>query len=1226
MADCSQNTDPLKLVREGTCQDARSPQALDPSFVPVNERDVAHGIAFARDYAALLKYFIENDTASGTWAPFFTNDVSVLLAGAAIEDVDAYIRSTQAWFDYLNNRENRTKLAELRRQFGYLFAVIASLARQLDSLKQGLPADIALKGALQNLIQAQLAPALKRLIAYYQAGIVAAPVLIDPAAPDVRILRDPAISFDLILNPGTSPALSTDWSEGQDWAAYVSAIQPDASVFGPGTVFEQVNHATTHNLFRSVFDQFLKVFARVTAAAEVELQTSLNKRDTHEPHYALFLTFLKLLEYARTAGNGLTQRHLDFYFRRILGLKEKGAEPGHVHLLAELAKQVPSRQFPAGELFKAGKDSLGKDAYFANRGDFIANQAKVTAVHTLYRHADEKVNGSDAHDGRFFASPVSISDDGLGAPLTSPDGSWHPFFNKVYTDGVLTDVRMPRAEIGFAIASHYLLMAEGSRNFMLRIRVSEPGPDKDPRYLSGLIRCFLTTEKGWFENNAEVFAQFENTLYLIVSLSGADPPIVPYSPKVHGYSFQTDQPMLLVTLKQDDAVPYAYDEVKDLTIEEIKFGVVVEGMKTLAVSNDFGPIDAAKPFQPFGASPTTGSSLVLGSKEIFQKNLAWMSVHWNWMTQPATYPTSTTASTNATELPKVAIDVLSGGAWALTADTPKSLESSSFSITNDLDHTAQDAPDFTADEVYSTKSRSGFVRLRLTGGFGQDVYQQVLAEFLKAVKDKPPPGVPPVGPMAAELAVAYSTENLVLTLKASSPETAQEDFESRPAKFFHVTPFGTAEQHEFLSGKGVPIRVFPRFELTSENQTVSSEAELYIGITALVPPQNLSLLFQVSDGTANPLAPKPRPHVAWSYLRKNQWIDLAKTDVQDGTDELLNSGIVTISVPRDANKDNTRLEGGCYWIRAAVHERSDAVCRLQLLAAQALEAVFTDRGNSPSFAATPLPAGTISKLAQPDTAVKSVAQRFTSFGGRGAESSQAFYTRVTERLRHKNRAIELWDCERLILEAFPQIYQAKCLNHTRYEPSEDGAGIYRELAPGNVTIVTIPNLRVRNRRDPLKPYTSLGLLEEIKAYLAKRMSCFAQLHVRNPQFEEVRVSFSLRLRDGFDETYYSNELKRAITGFLSPWAFSGNGKPTFGGRVYKSVLINFVEEQPYVDYVTDFKVFQDIGGIAGSADLDEVHGSRAVSILVSAPASKHQIDVLTPAQDAPLDEQCACEA
>ena len=215
----------------------------------------------------------------------------------------------------------------------------------------------------------------------------------------------------------------------------------------------------------------------------------------------------------------------------------------------------------------------------------------------------------------------------------------------------------------------------------------------------------------------------------------------------------------------------------------------------------------------------------------------------------------------------------------------------------------------------------------------------------------------------------------------------------------------------------------------------------------------------------------------------------------------------------------------------------------------------------------------------------------------------------------------------MILEAFPQIYKVKCLNHTCYEPSESGAGIYRELAPGHVTIITIPNLQFHNLRDPLRPYTSLGLLQEIDSFVKKRLGCFAGLHVKNPQFEEVRVSFKLRLYDGFDETFYVNLLQQAITRFLSPWAFAGGGGLSFGGKIYKSVLINFIEEQPYVDYVTDVQLFQDINGEPPSSDhLSEVKGSRAVSVLVSAPAIKHEITLITSKPENASGKICQCEA
>ncbi len=473
--------------------------------------------------------------------------------------------------------------------------------------------------------------------------------------------------------------------------------------------------------------------------------------------------------------------------------------------------------------------------------------------------------------------------------------------------------------------------------------------------------------------------------------------------------------------------------------------------------------------------------------------------------------------------------------------------------------------------------------------------------------------------MAALSANYWASQTITL-------DSADSDiFDGRNARFFHLAPFGQAEQHPFLSTAS-KVYLFPQFDFQRGSDNHESEAEFYIGITGLSAPQNLALLFQVADGTADPLSEKPDPHIHWSYLLANEWITFAENEVEDLTGGLLNSGIVTFAMPRDASDANTLLPAGMHWIRAAVASESDAVCRLILVAAQALEATFTDRGNDPAFSAKVLAAGTISKLDQPNAAVKKITQPFATFGGRGAELPTAFYTRISERLRHKDRAIALWDYERLVLEAFPQIYKAKCLNHTHYEPSESGTGIYKELAPGHVTIVTIPNQQPSSLRDPLRPYTSLGLLQEIDVFLRKRLSCFVKLHVRNPQFEEVWVDSRVRFYEGFDDTFYTNKLQDDITRFLSPWAFPGGGSPSFGGKIYKSVLVNFVEELPYVDYVTDFKLFHNIDGVQGTSDKNEVEGSKAVSILVSVPAKEHIITSIKPAEEETPSEKCPCEA
>ena len=1231
--DCSQNIDPLKLVREGTSQDDRVSAALDPASAPANARGVAENIAFALDYAKGLKHYDANNVKDGDWSGYFGTDPAVPLAIAAIEDVDAYKATVRSWFDFLNNLDNAGQSNALKDHLGYLYAAIGTLATALDDVAQSLPDTVSLKGTLQNVIRTQLAAALNRLIAYYKGGQGLGGVINAAApSPEMRILRHTVGKFDDMLTAG----LSTDWTGGVAWPIYEGAIAPDASVYGPGGApdpFVRINHCATHTLFRSIFDQFLKVFMRVVGEANSALNDMTTNYPDHAPHYALYLAFLQLLEYARTAGNRLTQKHLDFYYRTILGLKEKPAQPGNVHLLAELAKQADSFDFEPGRLFKAGKDSTGKDAFFANIADFVANKAVIAAKKTVYRHGAEAVGLSSPHpkdEGRIFASPVADSGDGNGAPLTSPAKSWQPFFNKVYVAGVLSEIAMPEAQVGFAVASHYLFMAEGTRQITVRLGTAAALPAGFNKDHTRDVRCYLTSAKGWIEKTpAEFVVRSSKTLELIVELTGADDPVAPYS-SIHGYNFATTLPVLLVQLVQDDTRTYGYATLQDLKIAAIELIVVVKGMKTLAASNDFGPIDLSKPFQPFGSSPATNSSLVIGSKEIFQKQLGSASIDVTWQIPPVVFSAPPTGA-----ILSAYIDFLSAGTWTPGADPIPTASSgaSPGSVTDfalsgsSLTGPTLDVPDFSANEAYGTQSRQGFVRLRLSSGIGQSDYQSALINYIKGGQTGSPP-TPPQVPVAAALTMSYMATS---TLNLATANAA--DFAARKGQFFHLAPFGTAEQHPALTG-GDNVTLLPQFSFVRNSTTLESEAEFYIGLSGLAPSQSLSVLFEVADGTANPLATKPKPHIDWSYLSNNLWTAFPENAVVDATGELLDSGIITFAVPADATNDNTLLPTGSYWIRAAVSEASDAVCRLKLVAAQAMEAVFLDQGNAPGFSATPLPAKTINKLAAPNAAVKSITQPFPSFGGRGAEAPPDFYRRSSERLRHKDRAINLWDYEHLVLEAFPQIYKARCLNHTHYEPADTGStgpcsgGIYRELAPGHVTVITLPNLATQQQIDPLKPYTSLGLLADIQTFLQKRTSCLATLHVTNPQFEEVRVAFKLKFYDGYDAAYYKSQLQQAITRFLSPWAFTGIGVPSFGGKIYKSVLINFVEEQAYVDYVTDFQVFQDIpcDPASGSTDLDEVTGSRAVSILVSAPASKHQISIIEAAPDRALAETCGCDA
>lgn len=1181
--DCQGGDDPRALVRDGTDRPRRTPAALDTASVRVDERRPEHEMVFAAAYASYLRFVSPDGSEDGDWQDFFASDPLALIAVVAIEDVAAYRTAMKEILRDLEDPALPMDAALMKRRLRSVFDVVGTLARRIDEFAAELPAPHPLRATVRTIIRGSLSPALRRLIACYRAGVALGALSASaPARTDLTILGRHLQPFRTMMVPG----LSDVWPAGVDvtnWARYWDVDLTEATrMYGAAPVEEQVNRVATHNLFRAACDAFLAALGRLVNEAGAAIRAGSQASD-HQPHYALFLAFLDLLGHARAATDTLTAEHLDFYYRRVLGLRERPAQPAHAHVLAEVARHVGAHLLGAGTLIRAGKDADGAELFFDVDRDLAVNRAMITDVRRLYRHPSGQPLAAEAE--RLFADTVARDGE-----------SWHPFAEKVYADGALTDIAMPHAEAGFALASHHLWLAGGTRVVTLTITGSASwltaggvGSWTGLGVIPVALTCRFTTEKGWLDKRVDALTAVNGVLRLTVTLTGADPAIVPYRPVVHGYGLDTELPVMAVIAINTPGVRWSLPELSQLTVRELALSVDVTGTTAFTLANDQGPIDPSKPFLPFGALPMTGSALTIGSKEAMQKGPAALTLTFDEMQAGVASGTSPTRSAGQ----------LKDGVWAgvSLASSTGLLAITGLTPVADAAAPNPGTPDLTPDAPFAAAAREGFVRVRLSTGYGTDVYPLELAKYIAGKRDDEP--ARPVLPMWQTPRLSYSSTQTV---------TGRSDAEGR---FFHLMPFGHVQT------RPVDASLMPRFTVAG----APAEGELFLGITALEPRQNLALLFQVVDGTADPLVVKPEHHLHWSYLCDNEWVEFDPRAVADGTDGLLASGIITFAVPAEATVEHTLMPRGQRWIRAAVASTSDAVCRLVEVAAQALRATAVDAQKGPQA----VPPGTLAKLATPDAAVKGLTQRYAGFGGRPAELSGAFAARVSERLRHRDRAIALWDYEHLVLDAFPGIYSVRCLNHTRYEPNSAGQGIYRELAAGHVTVVTIPDLTVPDVRDPLRPATSLRLLAEIERFLAARVSCFATLHVRNPQFEQVRAEFRVRLRDGVDETFHVNQLKREITEFLSPWAYRSDARPKFNGRIHSSVLVDFIEERAYVDYVTDLRLFRLLpGATADGPPLDEVTGSRAVSILVSVPAAEHRVAVITADDLVVAGGDCGC--
>ena len=1154
MADNCFDTKLLKY--SGTGQDARILPALSGKYVGVDERTTADLVLFAKKYGAYLNYYELTNKIAGTWENLMSADVSVAIADIA----DWPTKNYNPFLKGVNeNIATVISDTEAKKYFKTIFDFIFSIASALDKSLNRLPADLSFSKFLSVAITSNLVLPLNVLADHYgnfkSSLIDVGSTFVDPMMPVSNVVLSQ--NFDL---HNLTPIWNTPAS---------------APITLSGNVRNDINHIITHNLFTAPLNGFINGVINLVGKASIYLEETLQKYPEHSPHYALYLTFLRLFRFAQNHLNEYTGNHLDFYYKEVLRLTNRLAQPDFVHLVFELQKNVDAHLLTQGTLFKAGKDDKNNDLFYALTDNVVIQKASVQTLKALYL---QKKGGA----GVLYASPTADSEDGKGGKLLSVDKSWYLFGNPA---------KIAPANIGFAIASNILFLNEGKRTVTITFQCNSVAgiTVKD---LSGIFTIQLTGKKNWFTVDSYTPTISGDSFSLKMELNGDAPPVIPYSQKTHGGTFTTNLPMVQALVKDYKS----YQKIKAAKILNISIEVSA-AVKNLNLQNDDGRIDPAKPFKPFGEFPGLGASFIIGSKEIFQKSLTALTIHFDWQQAPATNVNADAVALNA-------------GEWSIPFDSSIALGNSSNSLSGLTNIKPADA-DFTVNDEYNISSVSGFIKLNYKGT------KDSLSAYLDKVKaaisqtsvtlkkngtdvtgftiNTPAIQGPPAPPLAKSLSIDYTaTETITFS------ENTAGAFSDRKNFYYHLEPFGFRELHPFSTDNALSF--LPVFDL-DKGVANDNGGELWIGLNSALPGQTFSILFQVSEGSSNPL--KNMTKVDWYYLSENNWIQFDHLLINDSTNNFTRSGIVIITVPDDATTANARADTGLIWVKAVVDHDTDAVCKLVAVKTNGAKATFVqDKAKNIEFT-KPLLSAIISKSAIADAAIKKTEQPYPSFDGQVRETDKGFYIRVSERLRHKHRGIAQWDYERLVLQNFPQIHKVKCLNHTGFI-KHDKTNIlkYSELLPGHVMVITVPDVTNITTADLLLPYTSIGLLTRIQQYVQSFISPFVKLHVCNPKFEEVQFDFKVSFHPNYDPIFYRNLLIDEIERFLTPWANKSGKDIEFGGKIEKSVVLNFVEERPYVDFVTCFKMNHIIsreGSIITKAlyDVEEAVASTARSVLVS---------------------------
>ena len=140
----------------------------------------------------------------------------------------------------------------------------------------------------------------------------------------------------------------------------------------------EINYFNNENNIDGNWESFWEIINEKTIQ-EIEAAAD------NEPHFALFLCFLKLFSHAQNQLNTLSRKHLDFYYKKVLQLKEKSATPDKAHLIIELAKNASQQLIEKGTEFLGGKDANGTPLIYTAENETVINKAKVALLRSVHR-------------------------------------------------------------------------------------------------------------------------------------------------------------------------------------------------------------------------------------------------------------------------------------------------------------------------------------------------------------------------------------------------------------------------------------------------------------------------------------------------------------------------------------------------------------------------------------------------------------------------------------------------------------------------------------------------------------------------------------------------------------------------------------------------------------------------------------------------------------------------
>jgi hypothetical protein len=240
-------------------------------------------------------------------------------------------------------------------------------------------------------------------------------------------------------------------------------------------------------------------------------------------------------------------------------------------------------------------------------------------------------------------------------------------------------------------------------------------------------------------------------------------------------------------------------------------------------------------------------------------------------------------------------------------------------------------------------------------------------------------------------------------------------------------------------------------------------------------------------------------------------------------------------MPKNIQNTNTKLLPNLFWLRASsggqwnIKSKMIGVYPHAVTATRVIDHAdhVTDIKLSPN---------SIKAFKNKIPGINDINQLFPSYGGMAAETTDQYYLRISERLRHKSRMVTNRDIEESILEEFPQLLMAKSISPALSLEAHDNQFSRK------IRVIIVPKAANEVFFTDNQPKVNLANLYKIKNFVKSGISSFVDIEIENPVYEKIKLIGKVKFngKKSGESGYYKQKLEEDIRKYLCPWLYESS--------------------------------------------------------------------------------------